>query len=72
MLASGALILTLPGWLVALALKSIPASAVAPVTGASPAVAALLGRLLYRETITPFQWLGILMIISGGAVVNLF
>jgi drug/metabolite transporter (DMT)-like permease len=71
MLAAGALILTLPGWLVALALKNVPASAVAPVTGASPAVAALLGRLLYHEAITPLQWLGIVMIISGGAAVNL-
>lgn len=72
MLASGALILTLPGWLVAIALEKIPAAVVAPVTGASPAVSALLGHLLFHEPISGVQWGGILLIIAGGAVVNLF
>ncbi len=72
MLASGLLILMLPGWLVAIALQKIPAAVVAPVTGASPAVSALLGHLLFNEPISGAQRLGILLIIAGGAAVNLF
>ncbi len=72
MLATGVLVLMLPGWLVATALQTVPPSIVAPITGASPAVAALLGRILFKEPISPPQWLGIALIIIGGAAVNLF
>ncbi|MBP5211897.1 MAG: DMT family transporter, partial [Pyramidobacter sp.] len=71
MVFTGFFVLTLPGWLVAYAMQRIPAAVVSPVTGSSPMVAALFSALLFREKIAPMQWLGIVMIIGGGAMVSL-
>ena len=71
MIFTGFFVLTLPGWLVASAMQRVPAAVVSPLTGSSPMVAALFSALLFREKIAPMQWLGIFMIIGGGAMVSL-
>ena len=71
MVFTGFFVLTFPGWLAAYAMQRIPASIVSPVTGSSPMVASLFSALLFHEKISPMQWLGIVMIIGGGAMVSL-
>ncbi|MDY3869103.1 MAG: DMT family transporter [Pyramidobacter sp.] len=70
MVGAGVFVLALPSWFVSQALSHIPAAMVTPITGSSPVVAALLGFFFFREKISPLQWLGIVMIIGGGIVIN--
>ncbi len=71
MIAAGVFVLALPSWFVSQAMSYIPAAMVSPITGSSPVIAALLGLFFFKEKITPLQWLGIVMIIGGGAAINL-
>ena len=71
MFLSGAFVLTLPNWLIAIALQRASASVVTPVSGGSPALAAVLGCWFFGERITAPQWLGVFCIIGGGIIVSL-
>lgn len=54
------------------ALKQIPLSvAYAIWSGLGTAIIALLGVLIFREAITPFKLIGIVLIIAGVVTVNL-
>lgn len=53
------------------AMIELPASLISPLTATSPVWASLSSMALFREAISRIQWLGILMVLCGGAVVNL-
>lgn len=71
MIVSGLFVLMLPGWLSTYAAARASAALMAPITGSAPMVAALMGHWLFKERLTPAQWLGVASIITGGVMVNL-
>ncbi len=70
MITVGVLSMGLGGFLTSEAMRYAPASVVTPITASSPLFAAFWGRLLYREPILIPQWIGIVLILTGGVAIN--
>ena len=71
MLSVGALSLGLAGGLSSAALKHAPASVVTPISATGPIITAFWGRLLLGERLGARQWVGIGLILVGGALLTL-
>jgi drug/metabolite transporter (DMT)-like permease len=67
---AGAIGLALGGLTNAYALKTVPASIVAPITASNPVIAALIAKFAFGEKLSPIQWMGIIMVIIGGIQVS--
>ena len=69
--AAGAIALAIGGTFLTLALRMAPASIVTPITASSPLISTLLAVLLLGERVAGIQWMGVILIITGSAIINL-
>jgi drug/metabolite transporter (DMT)-like permease len=67
---AGAFGLALGGITIVFAYETIPVSVVAPITAASPVIAAMIAKFAFNEKLSWIQWFGIIMVILGGLVVS--
>ena len=68
--AAGASSLGLGAWFYSLALQHVPPTVATPIGAANPVLAALLSTVIYKEKITPLQWVGIFLAVGGAILVT--
>ncbi|EFC91874.1 protein of unknown function DUF6 transmembrane [Dethiosulfovibrio peptidovorans DSM 11002] len=68
---AGALALSLGGFFITRAMMLAPASLVSPIAATSPLIAAIWGRLLFSERLSPSQMLGVVLIIAGSLAISI-
>lgn len=67
---AGALALSIGGFSITKAMMLAPASLVSPIAATSPLIAAIWGRLLFSERLSPSQLLGVVLIIAGSVALT--
>ena len=68
--AAGVFGLAAGGYTFAQAVKIIPVSVATPISATSPMIAAAMAVFLFKESMRPVQWAGILCIIAGVVYIN--
>ena len=67
---AGALALSIGGFSITKAMMLAPASLVSPIAATSPLIAAIWGRLLFSERLSPSQLLGVVLIIASSVALT--
>ncbi len=70
LVVAGALALSIGGFAIIKAMALAPASLVSPIAATSPLIAAIWGRLLFSERLSPSQLLGVVLIIASSVALT--